>query len=137
MEDVGDAEDLGGLQNGPRIKGEAFGVVGPISARSAVGAALAIEISGGIDEPDGDTAVWHLALQKGDFGSCSGKGNPAARYGSGKPCHGLWIGGQDQPHILLKYVQRGWKAAAHVAESAGLDERMGFTGNKEDLHAMY
>ena len=43
------------------------------------------------------------------------------------------VGGQDQPYRLVEGFESGRQAAADIRQATGLDERVGFTADEQDL----
>ncbi len=133
VEDVGGAEDLGGLQHRAREQGEALGVVG-IVARGRAVELLAVEERRIVDEVEFDAGVGAAVEHRAEAVLVVKGHGDAAQQGARTVEPGLAVLGKVNVHLVADGSQSRRQSAHHVGETAGLRERNTLRGHKGNAH---
>ena len=135
VEDVGDAELLGGFEGGAAEESEALPVVEIVAGLGAVGK-FAVEELRAVDEADLDSIV-DSAVEDGDEAVVVLEGDgEAADEGLllGHALANLCVVGQIEGDFVAEAGDLTGQCADDVGESSGLDERNGFGGGEDYMH---
>ena len=121
VKNVGNAEDLGGLQYGAREQREALGIVVIVAQRGAV-ESIAVEVRGIVDEIELHSST-HTAVDYGTEAIPVIEGNRNAGDDLARTIEpGLLVTRKKDGHLLSQVGECGRQGANHVRQPAGLGE---------------